>query len=278
MLTWKRVVAAGCTINRTMRCASMDTKFCYFNNYNVNQPRYFCRKCQMYWTSGGTMRNLLVVALNGSVLSFVPQVPLPKAVDRASCLNGPCKLKKLKIASSRRTVIVVDDSRSWSAGSGSNIENEGEAQAAGGYQSFQPHMMLFPAPLWPPFPWNPAQYNYPLPSPINYRAGFPGPFYPMYTGCAAPRALNAPLSVHRSPLSLQSEPKPPTLGKHLRDDNDNAAEPGNIDTAAETERSRPLSSTSSALLANPAALSRSMNLHERMIGKPGFVQASELAA
>ncbi|KAG6426268.1 hypothetical protein SASPL_110489 [Salvia splendens] len=42
------------------RCSSMDTKFCYFNNYNVNQPRHFCKKCQRYWTSGGTMRNVAV--------------------------------------------------------------------------------------------------------------------------------------------------------------------------------------------------------------------------
>lgn len=25
------------------RCASEDTKFCYYNNYNVKQPRYFCK-------------------------------------------------------------------------------------------------------------------------------------------------------------------------------------------------------------------------------------------
>lgn len=36
----------------------MDTKFCYYNNYNVNQPRHFCKNCQRYWTSGGTMRNV----------------------------------------------------------------------------------------------------------------------------------------------------------------------------------------------------------------------------
>lgn len=24
------------------RCKSLNTKFCYFNNYNVNQPRHFC--------------------------------------------------------------------------------------------------------------------------------------------------------------------------------------------------------------------------------------------
>ena len=44
------------------RCNSMDTKFCYFNNYNVNQPRHFCKNCQRYWTAGGTMRNVPIGA------------------------------------------------------------------------------------------------------------------------------------------------------------------------------------------------------------------------
>ncbi|OVA08986.1 zinc finger protein [Macleaya cordata] len=44
------------------RCNSMDTKFCYYNNYNVNQPRHFCKNCQRYWTAGGTMRNVPVGA------------------------------------------------------------------------------------------------------------------------------------------------------------------------------------------------------------------------
>ncbi|OWM90407.1 cyclic dof factor 1-like [Punica granatum] len=44
------------------RCNSMETKFCYYNNYNVNQPRHFCKACQRYWTAGGTMRNVPVGA------------------------------------------------------------------------------------------------------------------------------------------------------------------------------------------------------------------------
>lgn len=27
------------------RCGSDDTKFCYYNNYNIKQPRYFCKVC-----------------------------------------------------------------------------------------------------------------------------------------------------------------------------------------------------------------------------------------
>ena len=31
------------------RCASEDTKFCYYNNYNVKQPRYFCKvQCRRF--------------------------------------------------------------------------------------------------------------------------------------------------------------------------------------------------------------------------------------
>ncbi|KAJ4977309.1 hypothetical protein NE237_002415 [Protea cynaroides] len=44
------------------RCKSMETKFCYFNNYNVNQPRHFCKGCQRYWTAGGMLRNVPVGA------------------------------------------------------------------------------------------------------------------------------------------------------------------------------------------------------------------------
>ncbi|XP_078444500.1 cyclic dof factor 1-like [Wolffia australiana] len=44
------------------RCQSTVTKFCYYNNYNLKQPRYFCKNCQRYWTAGGAMRNVPVGA------------------------------------------------------------------------------------------------------------------------------------------------------------------------------------------------------------------------
>lgn len=31
------------TIEACPRCGSNDTKFCYYNNYNVKQPRFFCK-------------------------------------------------------------------------------------------------------------------------------------------------------------------------------------------------------------------------------------------
>lgn len=40
------------------RCGSLNTKFCYYNNYSLIQPRYFCKGCRRYWTKGGSLRNV----------------------------------------------------------------------------------------------------------------------------------------------------------------------------------------------------------------------------
>ncbi|CAM0883727.1 unnamed protein product [Alopecurus aequalis] len=42
------------------RCDSPNTKFCYYNNYSLTQPRYFCKGCRRYWTKGGSLRNVPV--------------------------------------------------------------------------------------------------------------------------------------------------------------------------------------------------------------------------
>ncbi len=90
-------VATGGATHTFAPAARRDTKFCYFNNSNVNQPRYYCKvraclcsrpqggharqpqqqqelltcysrhnspcipflqTCQRYWTAGGTLRNV----------------------------------------------------------------------------------------------------------------------------------------------------------------------------------------------------------------------------
>lgn len=76
------------------RCNSMDTKFCYYNNYNVNQPRHFCKNCQRYWTAGGTMRNVPVGAgrrkNKGSSASHYRHLIVSEALRtaQAHALNG----------------------------------------------------------------------------------------------------------------------------------------------------------------------------------------------
>ncbi|KAK4363809.1 hypothetical protein RND71_019050 [Anisodus tanguticus] len=42
------------------RCNSTNTKFCYYNNYSLSQPRFFCKTCRRYWTDGGSLRNIPV--------------------------------------------------------------------------------------------------------------------------------------------------------------------------------------------------------------------------
>ncbi|XP_044476229.1 cyclic dof factor 3-like [Mangifera indica] len=73
------------------RCNSMDTKFCYFNNYNVNQPRHFCKACQRYWTAGGTMRNVPVGAgrrKNKNAVSQYRHITISEALH-AACIDAP---------------------------------------------------------------------------------------------------------------------------------------------------------------------------------------------
>nr|QDQ29864.1 DNA-binding with one finger protein [Eleusine coracana] len=42
------------------RCDSTNTKFCYYNNYSLSQPRHFCKTCRRYWTKGGSLRSVPV--------------------------------------------------------------------------------------------------------------------------------------------------------------------------------------------------------------------------
>ncbi|XP_022745089.1 dof zinc finger protein DOF3.5-like [Durio zibethinus] len=54
---WKRSVEISLNCPR---CGSPNTKFCYYNNYSLTQPRYFCKGCRRYWTKGGSLRNVPV--------------------------------------------------------------------------------------------------------------------------------------------------------------------------------------------------------------------------
>uniref|UniRef100_A0ACD5Z6P4 Uncharacterized protein n=1 Tax=Avena sativa TaxID=4498 RepID=A0ACD5Z6P4_AVESA len=62
------------------RCESTNTKFCYYNNYNLSQPRHFCKSCRRYWTKGGVLRNVPVgggcrKAKRSSSSSSAPSTP-----------------------------------------------------------------------------------------------------------------------------------------------------------------------------------------------------------
>ncbi|KAK7292832.1 hypothetical protein RJT34_15686 [Clitoria ternatea] len=80
------------------RCNSTNTKFCYYNNYSLTQPRYFCKTCRRYWTEGGSLRNVPVgggsrknkkVTISSSSATPSPISPPPPSSSKVPDLNPP---------------------------------------------------------------------------------------------------------------------------------------------------------------------------------------------
>ncbi|KAL4366407.1 hypothetical protein GQ457_05G029470 [Hibiscus cannabinus] len=68
------------------RCDSPNTKFCYYNNYNKSQPRYYCKTCKRHWTKGGTLRNVPVGG--GRKNKRIKTSTAAKSSTTTSCLNS----------------------------------------------------------------------------------------------------------------------------------------------------------------------------------------------
>ncbi|MED6145976.1 hypothetical protein PIB30_030195 [Stylosanthes scabra] len=173
------------------RCNSLETKFCYFNNYNVNQPRHFCKNCQRYWTAGGTMRNVpvgagrrknkhlasqfrhIIVASegtpaarleardhsstdnNGAVLKFGPDVPLCESME--SMLNLRDQKASGEPARSLSSSAENHDHQELSfCASSSSVEMN--SCSAGNESIEQKCNYPVPPPPWM-FSWNPSGWN-----------------------------------------------------------------------------------------------------------------------
>lgn len=226
------------------RCNSLDTKFCYYNNYNVSQPRHFCKACQRYWTAGGNMRNVPVGAgrrknknspasryqhftisedpqaaridpPNGRVLSFVDA---PSCESMASVVNVADKVLnsnqngyhyKIKEGAGEN----CDDCSSASSVRVANSMNE-----VGMKCSQEADITTYPPGVPWPYPWNSS-----VPPPAFCSPGYPMMFYPAaYWNCAAQGNWNIPTWLSPQPSSLnQKSPNSisnsPILGKHSRD-------------------------------------------------------------
>jgi hypothetical protein len=223
------------------RCNSMDTKFCYFNNYNVNQPRHFCKNCQRYWTAGGAMRNVPVgagrrknkhavaashflqsVRAAGdplkAVLSFGGHGPPPALHDLAEQVNH--LHEKLLIPASRNAgnpspavmgpcsegSSSTDDRTHGGGGGGTDTSSSTVDKPANGAQHHPAGMNG--AAVWP--------YGC-APSPAYFSSGFAIPIYPAapgYWGCMVPGAWSLPWSVPQPPpqgLSSSSPASAPSV-------------------------------------------------------------------
>lgn len=243
------------------RCNSMDTKFCYYNNYNVNQPRHFCKNCQRYWTAGGTMRNVPVgagrrknknstshyrhvtvsevlqgsrvdqidgthhqsVYANGTVLTFGPDTPLCESMASVLKIAKQTKQNELRPPVSYGFGRKMDD-HDHSSGSSVNTANSKDEAGRIGLQDPRLQNSQNYPPQLPCFPG--APWSYPWSSaqwtPPNFcPSGFPMPFYP-----ASPYwGCTVPGSWNVQWITPPTPPQGPnsrTLGKHSRDD-DNVA-------------------------------------------------------
>ncbi|RLN12428.1 hypothetical protein C2845_PM09G11280 [Panicum miliaceum] len=94
---------------RCPRCGSPNTKFCYYNNYNLAQPRHFCKACRRYWTKGGHLRN---VPVGGGCRKHKPKRPAAAAaaaVVDGSDRNGKTPRSGCAGASSRSSLAAEGD-------------------------------------------------------------------------------------------------------------------------------------------------------------------------
>nr|AOT28194.1 Dof protein [Phyllostachys edulis] len=235
------------------RCNSMDTKFCYFNNYNVHQPRHFCKNCQRYWTAGGAMRNVPVgagrrknknavaashflqrvraalpgdplcgppVKTNGTVLSFGHDASALDLAEHMSHLKEKLVPIGGRAGNSGDNPSMGPCSEVSSNRDDKNQSNSNEKvtveKSANGVQ----HPSMNGATMWP--------YSC-APSPAYYTSGIAIPIYPAapaYWGCMVPGAWSLPwpvqsqspaLSSPTSAPSVSSGPNYLTLGKHPRE-------------------------------------------------------------
>ncbi|KAL8197943.1 hypothetical protein R6Q57_030057 [Mikania cordata] len=73
---------------RCPRCDSSQTKFCYYNNYNLTQPRHFCKTCRRYWTKGGALRN---VPIGGGCRKNKSGTTIATAIGKSISATGKLK-------------------------------------------------------------------------------------------------------------------------------------------------------------------------------------------
>jgi hypothetical protein len=249
---------------------------------------------------------------NGRVLSF--GLDHPQICDSMSKVFNPAEKKSLNNTRTNGDQCSSASSITLSKSieeSGKSMSQESLPQQNNGFIPQVPCMTNVP---WP-YPWSTGA----IPSPQTlYPPGFPMSFYPNpFWNCGVPGNWNVPwftshTSATTTPMSPNSSPKSPTLGKHSRDEDDNIDKQENlqkeespkqrngcvlvpktlrIDDPNEAAKSSIWETlgiknegmsrggmikafqskndgkkhhvqTSPMLLANPAALARSLNFHE----------------
>ncbi|XP_022991695.1 cyclic dof factor 1-like [Cucurbita maxima] len=278
------------------RCNSMDTKFCYYNNYNVNQPRHFCKNCQRYWTAGGTMRNVPVGAgrrrNKSSSSSHLCQLIIPDGgihhhqilgktgtfltfgSDSSISNSQNCNPSGFLIGTENG-----DDHSSKSSITASNSSDRGDKITS--QQSTVKNVLPF-TPQLQSFTGLSLPYSSMAPPPF-YPPGFPVSYYPVlpYWGCTNPPSST--VINHNAQNSLTNTC---VLGKRLKVDDPNEAAKSSIRSTLGIKHEKAAASSIKGgalvasfqqaakgkevnhieswplLQANPAAFSRALKFHE----------------
>uniref|UniRef100_A0A803KZR0 Dof zinc finger protein n=1 Tax=Chenopodium quinoa TaxID=63459 RepID=A0A803KZR0_CHEQI len=125
------------------RCNSTNTKFCYYNNYSLTQPRYFCKTCRRYWTQGGSLRNVPVGGgsrknkrSSSSLLSSTSNPSINHPTKLIPDLNPPSSLSHLITASHQNPKFLE----------GHDLNLAFPMQGFPNLQEFKPNMDVFSPP------------------------------------------------------------------------------------------------------------------------------------
>nr|XP_043614717.1 dof zinc finger protein DOF1.6-like [Erigeron canadensis] len=121
------------------RCDSSNTKFCYYNNYNLLQPRHYCKNCRRYWTKGGTLRKIPVGGGTRKSPATKPSSSKRLAADSSPATTPPAQLVKAEPSSSASSSCGVFDfsnnknnNNNNNKSSSSNIRSEDGGVSGGG--------------------------------------------------------------------------------------------------------------------------------------------------
>ncbi|XP_010530378.1 PREDICTED: dof zinc finger protein DOF1.6-like [Tarenaya hassleriana] len=115
------------------RCNSANTKFCYYNNYNLSQPRHFCKSCRRYWTHGGTLRD---VPVGGGSRKCSSTAAATKRARSSANANANATSSSCLSSSPTKTTTTHEPGPRVGPRTGDMVEEVKEGDLVSGYGSF----------------------------------------------------------------------------------------------------------------------------------------------
>uniref|UniRef100_A0A1J3JJK3 Cyclic dof factor 5 n=1 Tax=Noccaea caerulescens TaxID=107243 RepID=A0A1J3JJK3_NOCCA len=254
------------------RCESANTKFCYYNNYNVNQPRYFCRNCQRYWTAGGSMRSVPVGSGRRKNKGWASSNHYLQVTSEDYDNNNDNNNNSGTILSFGSSESSVTETGKHQSGD-TKITADSASQEHKTHQGFLAPQAMFPNSSSPwPYQWSstgPTANFYPIP----FYWGCTVPLWPTSetSPCLGKRSRDQTEGEGTKDTTTTTTTRAKLVSESLRINNETKPEKktqgfslfNGFETKGNNRRNL-VPETSINLQANPAAMSRSMNFRESM--------------